>query len=367
MSQNVKRGLTHKCERGEYPRPAPVGYDGIGERGQRNLILNSFEASILKEIFELAANGNYSLGYLVDYAQKKGLKTKTGKKMSRSHIHIILTSPTYYGYFYQNGELYKGNYEPLVSKSVWDKVQKALKNRSKPKVTSWESKWNGLAYCGVCGCAVTVTNKTKYYKDTDRTVTYSYAHCTHRRGNCTQPPIPIAELQRQILEAVSKIKLDEVEWGLGIKLLKEKHKHETGINLNQLKHFESEYHIHQEKLNKLVDMRAGGELTREEFMAQKSKILTDMAGVESRIKDTKLSARNWLELTEEYLNNAFQARDIILEGTAEEKRRLILSVGENLILQNKKLTYSFKKPYDILLLPEYRTNMLRGRDLNPDF
>lgn len=364
LSQNVRRGLNHKCERGEYPRPAIVGYEGKGDRGQRTIVPHSFEAPIIREVFELAATGNYSLQSLADFAAKKGLKTKTGKDISKSHIHMILKSPTYYGYFYWNGELYKGIFEPLVSKSIWDLAQKALKNRSKPKVTSWETKWNGLAYCGTCGCAITVTNKTKYYKGTDRKVTYSYAHCTHRRGNCNEKPIPIRQLQEQILEAVSQISLDEEAWTIGIKLLKEKHKDETGFNLTQLRHHEGTFHNLQEKLNNLVNMRADGELTREEFMDQKSKILKDIAGVESRINDTKLSARNWLELTEEYLNNAFNARDILSEGTAEEKRRLILSIGENLILEDKKLLFSFKQPYDILLLPEYRQSMLGDRDSN---
>ena len=161
-----------------------------------------------------------------------------------------------------------------------------------------------------------------------------------------------------VLDAVSKITVDEEAWTLGIKLLKGRHKEEAGFNLNQLKHHESEFHTLQEKLNNLVDMRADGELTREEFMVQKAKILKDVAGIESRIKDTKLSARNWLELTEEYLNNAFRARDILLVGTVAEKRKLLLSVGENLILQDKKLLFSFKQPYDILLLPEYRQSML---------
>ena len=359
LSKDVRRGLEYKCKRGEYPRPAVTGYEGYGEVRKRNIRPHPFEAPILKEIFELAATGRFSLGYLADYTEKKGLKTKTGKKLSKSHIHVILTSPTYYGYFFQNSELYKGSYEPLISKQLWDKVQKALMNRSKPKVTSWESKWNGLTYCGICGCAVTVSNKTKYYKGTDRKVTYSYAHCTHRRGNCSQPPIPISELERMITDAVSKITLDEEEWSLGIKLLKEKHKHETDQSLNQLKHHESEYHTFQEKLNRLVDMRADGELTREEFMGQKKNILDDIAKVESHINETKVSSRSWLELTEEYLNNAFHARDIMLEGTFEEKRRLLFFVGENLILQDKRLTFSFKKPYDILLLPEYRTSVLR--------
>jgi hypothetical protein len=105
-------------------------------------------------------------------------------------------------------------------------------------------------------------------------------------------------------------------------------------------------------------MRADEELTREEFMTQKAKILEEIADIESRINDTKQSSRSWLELTEEYLNTAFHARDIMLDGSPEEKRMLILSIGENLILENKKLKFSFKQPYDILLLPEYRQSVL---------
>ncbi|KKQ74453.1 MAG: Resolvase [Candidatus Woesebacteria bacterium GW2011_GWB1_38_5b] len=312
----------------------------------------------MKEVFELASTGIYSLGYLIKYAERKGLKTKTGKHLGKSHLYNVLTSPTYYGQFYQDGILYQGNYEPIIDKTLWDMIQKALKNRSKPKVNSWDTDWNGLAYCGVCGCAITISNKVKHFKRTDRTVTYSYAHCTHRRGDCVQPPIPVKAFGQMVLEAVSKITIDKEAWTLGVQLLKEKHKHETNTNLNQLKNYETEYHTYQAKLNKLVDMRANEELTKDEFMVQKNDVLKEIAGVEARINDTKLSARSWLELTEEYLNNAFNAKDIMQDGTAEEKRKLILSVGENLILKDKTMQFSFKQPYDVLLLPKYRTNVL---------
>ena len=359
LSQNVKRGLSHKCERGQYPRPAPVGFEGYGERGQRNIKLHPFEAPILKSLFEMASTGKFSLAYLVDIAYKQGLRTKTGKRISKSHLHVILTSPTYYGYFYQNGELYKGNFEPLIPKTLWDMVQKALMDRSKPAVNSWKSEWNGLAYCGVCGCAITISNKTKNYKRTGRSVIYSYAHCTHRRGNCTQPPIPLKDFQQMILDEVSKVVIDQKTWELGIKLLKERHKDETSRNLNQLSGYEAEEHLLQDKLNKLVDMRADGELTRDEFMKQKEAILKEMASVEALIADTKLSARNWLERTEEFLDNAFHAREIMFAGQPEEKKKLLMSIGEDFILKDKKLQFSFKKPYDVLLIPKYRTNMLR--------
>lgn len=159
LSQNVKRGLDYKCERGEYPRPAIVGYKTKGDRGRKNLVPHQFEGPIIKELFKLASDGRYSISMLIERSWKRGLKTKSGKKLSRSHIHKILTTPTYYGYFTHNGEMFKGNYEALVSKRLFDKVQEVLSNRSKPQKNSWKSKWNGIMFCASCGCAVTTSIK----------------------------------------------------------------------------------------------------------------------------------------------------------------------------------------------------------------
>jgi len=76
------------------------------------------------------------------------------------------------------------------------------------------------------------------------------------------------------------------------------------------------------------------------------------------IKDNDYSADSWLELCTKYLNNAFSAREVIESGEFQEKRDLILDVGQNLILKDRKLNFSFKAPYDVLLKPEYRTDVL---------
>ena len=85
ISRNVKRSLKHKAERGEFPRPAIVGYDTCGYRGRKNLKPNDFEAPLIKEAFSVAETGKYSLGYLEKTYYKKGLRTKRGKKISKSH------------------------------------------------------------------------------------------------------------------------------------------------------------------------------------------------------------------------------------------------------------------------------------------
>lgn len=359
LSQNVRRGLYHKAERGEFPRSAILGYEGYGERGNRKMKPHPFESPLIIEAYQLAKTHYYSLGYISEFLYKKGLRTKKGKKVHKNHIYKILTTPTYYGYFYHNGELFKAtSYEPLISKSLFDDVQKALKDRSKPKKSIWGHIYNGLIKCTDCGCAITTTVKRKFYRRTNRTADYIYHHCTHRRGNCNQQPISTDNLENQFIKNISKITIDEEVWKLGINLLKEKHKHESEKNITHLIQLENQSRNIQDKLNRIIEMRADEELTKEEFISQKELLLKEQAKIEDLINDNKSSALNWLELTENLLNTAFYARDIIKNGNSEEKRNLILSVGENLFLGDGKLKFSFKKPFDVLLLPEYRTNVL---------
>lgn len=360
LSQNVKRGNKHKCERGEYPREAPIGYEGYGERGRRNIKPHPFEAPIMIEIFKLASTGLNSLGHLIEYADSKGIRTRRDKKISKSHLYHILTSSIYYGYFYRAKELYQGNYSPLISKGLFDEVQEALQGRSKPKVNTLGHWLNGLFKCPDCGCAITTTIKNKYYERTQRKASYTFHHCTRRRGFCDQPPITGEDMKDQLAKDISMVVIDKEVWELGIKLLKKKHGEESKNNMTQLNHLQSKYRSFQDRLNRLIDMRANEELTKEEFLLQKEMLLKEQARIKSLVHDNESSSHNWLELTEKFLNTAFYARDTLDNGLEEEKRDLITDVGENLLLRDKRVVFSFKQPYDVLLKPEYRTNWLPG-------
>ena len=166
LSQNVKRGMKRKCLRKEYPGTAPVGYMSKGEPGRKNIVPHPVEAPVLKELFQLASQKVYSLGYLEKWLYEKKIRTKRGKRISKSHLVHILTTPTYYGYFTYGEELYEGSYEPLVSKTIWNRIQKALRDRSKAKINTWKPYLNGIIKCGQCGCSITTTVKKKYYKRT---------------------------------------------------------------------------------------------------------------------------------------------------------------------------------------------------------
>ena len=48
----------------------------------------------------------------------------------------------------------------------------------------------------------------------------------------------------------------------------------------------------------------------------------------------------------------------------DEKRKAVQKVGWNLKLKEGKLVWTYQKPYDVLLIPEYRSNVSRGEDSN---
>src|SRR3989344_1492802 len=64
-----------------------------------------------------------------DWMDSVGFTTKSGKKITRSMIYLILKNPFYYGAFQfpeKSDVWYKGAHEPIITKEVFDEVQKEI-------------------------------------------------------------------------------------------------------------------------------------------------------------------------------------------------------------------------------------------------
>ncbi len=367
LSQNVRRGYRRKIiDRKQYPYPAPIGYEGFGDRGNRDIQPHPLYARLVTRAFEMASEGRYSLSYISKTLTAEGLRTRRGNGVGKSHIQMILKSPVYYGQFYNRGELFEGKYEPLISKGLYDLVQEKLKDRSKPKNVNWEREFAGLIKCGGCGCAITTTVKRKFVKKNKDFVNYVYHHCTRRRGECIEKGLTDSELKDVLYKSLDQISIDKEVWSLGIKLLQEKHKAEIEKNKNQLQYINQQQHSIRDQINRLIDMRASEELTKEEFIEQKNRLLGRLSSLTNKANDNEHSVKTWLELAEQFFNTAFQARDIVESGTTEQKQKILRAIGENFLLKDKMLTFSFRKPYDVLLITDVRSDVLPSRDSNPN-
>lgn len=361
LSDNVKRGIRQKYERGEYPNLAPIGYSNGKVNGSINIYPDPERKDLMIRVFTDYATGKYSLGQMANIAFDWGLRTRKNKPFSKSHLHRVLQNPLYYGCFWHGGELRVGSYEPLITKRLFDDVQTVLSNKSKPKKLVNEWAYAGLLKCGGgCGATIIFETKKKYYKKTNRWAEYTYARCSKRCGACSEKGITVGEMERQIDEKLQQTTISEEDWRLGIKLLNKKYEAEAKQRAQVVESRQRQWQRLQSELDGYFKMRAREEMNADEFTNKKSEIVIEQARLKETIDDGLQGQHTWLELAEDFMTNAFYAREMLLGDDLAAKRKVVEKIGWNVLLKDKKVVWTFQKPYDILLKPQYRTDWRRG-------
>ncbi len=358
LSDNVKRGIRQKYERGEYPNYAPVGYINGKLNGGINILPDPERKELVIKIFVEYATGKYSLGEVTDRVFEWGLRTRRGKPISKSHLHRILQNPLYYGQFEHARELHNGSYEPLIGKKLFDDVQAVLHNKAKPKKIENDWPYAALLKCGCgCGASVIFETKRKFYKKKGRWAEYTYARSSKRCSKCLQRGINLDELERQLDEKIAPVTIDEKTWSLGIKMLNAKYESEAKERAQVVESRQRQYQRLQSELDGYFKMRAKEEMTAEEFTSKKKTILDEQVRLKEKIDDGLNGQRTWLELAEEFFTIAYQAREMLNSDNLEAKRKAVVEIGWNVLLKDEKLVWTYKRPYDILLKPQYRSDL----------
>lgn len=198
---NVKRGIRTKCEMGWRPGMPPIGYYNRSFAGVKDIVVDPDRGHIVTEMFKRVAEEGQS-GRTLKKWLDTCLTTRAGKKVTLSQIYLMLKNPFYYGEFeYPTGKgiWYKGSHQPLVSKDIFDQVQKQL---IAPKKAKWGSKsfiFKDLFKCASCGSLV--IGEDRYRKRKHKQPRYHiYYHCTRQKKyGCPEPYLTEDKLVKQIL------------------------------------------------------------------------------------------------------------------------------------------------------------------------
>lgn len=155
LRDETKKGLYGRLEQGLYPYKAPLGYLDQG-RGNAK-IPDPDRAQLVREMFEIYGTGAYSLRTLADEMECRGLRSRSGRKVSRSSIENLLSNPFYTGIILikRTGETYPGVHEPLIPVALFERVQDIKLDRYGKKTTRHEYTYRGLLRCGHCSSQLT--------------------------------------------------------------------------------------------------------------------------------------------------------------------------------------------------------------------
>ncbi len=200
--------------------------------------------------------------------------------------------------------------------------------------------------CGECGAAITGSKKKKYIKSTGEIKYYTFYHCTKRKKGtcCTQNKfISEAELEIQIDNELSKVEIlpEFRDWAL--EALRKNNNQEVEERMQIHKNINTTLIKTQTELDNLTKMRIRDLLTDEEYLNQKQGLQEQMKKLREELRSTEDRADKWLEHTEQIFNFATYAREAFKNGDAKSKKEILLALGQNFILKDKKLNIQAHK------------------------
>jgi site-specific DNA recombinase len=279
-----------------------------------------------------------------------GLKTRKTKRfgggpVSRSTMYRTFADPFYSGYFYREGKRYKGSYKAMITVEEFNKVQAILKRPQKAKPQKHEFAFTGLMKCGSCGCSITASKKSKITALTNELRTYSFYHCSKRRGaaKCADKHYTTeAEMINLIRTEISKLNIVPKWKQWATETIAEDYEHELSkdkVLLASTIAFENKL---QMELDRLLDLRISGEVTEDKYAQKKTEREMELISVQEKIKRLDNQLNYGQERINEILNFAENIAERFNMSDPKEQRGICRYFGWNWVLEDKKLTFSSK-------------------------
>lgn len=168
LSEEVKKGMREKANQGEYPGGTiPYGYLRDPDSGR--ISRDPARIHHIVDLFELYAGNNMSLRALAAWARERGLTTP----------------------------------KPIVSRQLFDDVQRAFKQHNKPQLGRKKFAFGNLMTCGRCGAKITAERKKGKYV---------YYHCTGMKpGGCDLVFVKEATVVEQFADRLGPLVLTDAQ------------------------------------------------------------------------------------------------------------------------------------------------------------
>lgn len=220
LGTEVTRGMVEKVSRGEPVVYAPFGY----VNAEKTYLPDeeSGAADIVREIFHRYANGEKQREIAVLLGQR-GVRTKRGNLPENRWVDYILWNPAYIGkirwtpdgdkavcrrdYTNENIKISDGNWQPLISMELWEKVQEMLHQQKKayPKNAKRQQPiqymLKGLVRCDCCGGTLAMSSVIS-----GKNKTRTMQCCNYSKGSCNvSHSITVPKIETAFIEGLKKV------------------------------------------------------------------------------------------------------------------------------------------------------------------
>ena len=334
VSERVRAGQHVSREKGTlYGNGNILGYDRAGD----TYVINEDQAETVRMIFDMYLHENIGTGKIAQRLTELGRLNASGvNKWSHAVIARILNNQTYmgviaYGKSYSNNYLEQkrinnrdkssyvcvaGNFPAIVHPEDWHKVQEIKAGRMMESFNPQTGKkvrhsmpqkrdlWGTRLRCS-CGCSF---RRNRWHRNANAPDSFGYqcynilnnGSAKQRReagaddtGYCDQPMIADWKLEmmgKAILELILIQQQELIQHTM--ELLRQSDRSQSPRESN-LSNIYGRMEQIKTKKERLLDMRTGGELTKEEFLAQRQKLDAELQRLSKKAESIDMGRPQW--------------------------------------------------------------------------
>jgi len=347
LSDAVRRGLSHKANKGNYPGPAPQGYFNYRDGDFAEIRPDKVRWELVRRMWDLLLAGNHSVpeireiasnewGYLTPRKKRKG-----GQGLGQNSLYKLFANPFYAGLFLWKGEIFEGNHKPMITIDEFDRAQAILGRKGRPRPLTHKTAYTGLIKCGECGQMVTCSIKQKLIKRSGKLKQFTYYHChkkkrdAHGRASCTQKPVTLAALEAQIRAELAKYTISPAfkDWAFSeLELHDQKEVQQRTAILNQQRDAADQ---NQREIDNLRKMRMRDLIDDDEYREERSKLKQTRAKLKLLINSSDNRADAWDDLSDQAFEFIASIEERFENASIEQKRELFSALGSNFVLEDK--------------------------------
>ncbi len=233
-------------------------------------------------------------------------------------MYKILRNPFYYGVFNHKGEIKQGNYEPLITKSLFDKVQAVLDDRGYKHTRKFIYLFSGLLTCFHCGRPLRAISAKKRYK---------YYSCRNLACKCNLKEEMVEEYFTKDLQ---DLEFDDNEAKQFLKAVTIFRQDLKSNRETQIKHVDLELTKLRQEKDRLLDLCLAGTVSEDAYKSKSSELVNKDKDLCERRMALEKADSNVLDHIAE-IGKLLKKPSLAYRMASEEKRRkLVKSLVENL-------------------------------------
>ncbi len=327
LKMEVKKGISGMLKRGYSPNPAPTGYVDKGHGVKEP---HPIQGPLIRTAFELYATGLYSIVMLQKKMEEMGLRNKKGTKINHKSLYKILRKKFYYGVITYWGEDYAGAHKPIISKDLFEQVQRVLDGKGFKHQRKNTYYFQALVFCPNCKKRLRCVSAKQRYK---------YYNCTN--PNCKYN-LDERIVEDQFVQDLSEIEFADDEVEMFMKAITQFRQDLKELKSERVKDLKFEISKIESRIEELIDQFSSGTITSQDYSEMKSGLINKKMEYVSKLNGIEASRDTAIVKLENLGNMLKKPLLAYKKASGEARRQIVYSLVENFTLNDKKVITNWK-------------------------